>query len=101
MLPIEIINKILLYVSEINNNIIVTQYDTLTNKEYYNINFNSDLLWRIKSTIVMKRIYPVYSMHNGGFNNKDYINLYKYGIPHYENELRINNASHNTQINKY
>ena len=47
MIPIEIVNKILLYVAEINNSIIVTQYNLITNKEYYKINFNSDILWKI------------------------------------------------------
>ena len=38
MFPIEIINKILIYVSELNNDMIITQYDPKTNKEYYKIN---------------------------------------------------------------
>jgi hypothetical protein len=87
MIPIEVINKILLYVGEINNNIIITQYNLLTNKEYYKINFNSDALWKIKSTILTKRIYPIYSCD---FSNKDNIELYKYCIPHYEKQLRLN-----------
>ena len=33
MIPIEIVNKILIYVSKINNNIITIQYDLLTNKK--------------------------------------------------------------------
>lgn len=90
MLPIEIINKILLYVSEINNDIITTQYHTVTNKAYYKINLHSDLLWRIKSTIVMKRLYPVYPGYYTNFNNKDTIRLYQFGIPHYEKQLREN-----------
>ena len=90
MIPIEIINEILIYVSELNNNIIITQYHPISNKEYYKINFNSNLLWRIKSTLKMKQIYPIYD-YNGGFTNKNYIELYKYGIHHYEKELMINN----------
>jgi hypothetical protein len=85
MLPIDIINKILFYVSEINNNIIITQYHPVTNKECYKIDFNSDLLWRIKSTLIMKRIYP---LRDGNFCNKCNIELYKFGIPHYEMQLR-------------
>jgi hypothetical protein len=88
MIPIEIVNKILVYVSELNNDLIITQYYINKNKEYYMINFNSNLLWRIKSTLRMKKIYPIYHEHNGGFNNKDYRELYEFGIPHYENELR-------------
>ena len=87
MIPIEIINKILVYSSELNNNIIITQYDLLTNKEYYKINFYCDLLWKIKSTIIMKKIYPIYSCD---FSKKENIELYKFGIPHYEKKLREN-----------
>ena len=39
MIPIEIINKILLYVGELNNNMIITQYHLVSNKEYYKIIF--------------------------------------------------------------
>ena len=39
MFPIEIVNKILIYVSELNNDIIITKYNIITNKEYYKINF--------------------------------------------------------------
>ena len=64
MIPIEIVNKILVYISELDNNMIITQYHTITNKEYYIINFNSDLLWRIKSNIIMKQKYPIYNANN-------------------------------------
>jgi len=86
----EIINKILEYVSELNNNIIITQYHALINKEYYRINFKSDFLWKIKSTLVMKRLYPVYPGYYANFNNKDTIRLYQFGIPNYEKQLRRN-----------
>ena len=86
MIPIEIVNKILLYVAEINNSIIVTQYNLITNKEYYKINFNSDIIWKIKATILTKRIYPIYSTD---FYNKDNIALYKFFIPHYEKQLQL------------
>jgi len=89
MIPIEIVNKILVYISELNNNMIITQYHTITNKEYYIINFNSDLLWRIKSTIIMKRIYPICNVDDY-LKTKQFIELYQFGIPHYENELRLN-----------
>ena len=90
MLPIEIVNKILVYVSDLNNNVIITQYHPITNKEYYKINFNTDFLWKIKSNILMKRIYPI---RDSDFSNKCNIELYKYGIPHYEKQLRINNIT--------
>lgn len=65
---------------------IITQYRLLKNEEYYKINFNSDLLWKIKSTIVMKRIYPIPSCDF----SKENIKLYTYFIPHYEKQLRVN-----------
>jgi len=86
MIPIEIINKILVYVSELNNNIILIQYHPITNKEYYQINFYADSLWKIKSTLLMKKIFPFYSCN---FSNKQ-IELYKFGILHYEKKLRQN-----------
>ena len=89
MIPIEIVNKILVYISELNNNMIITQYNPITNKEYYIINFNTDLLWKIKSTLIMKRIYPVYNTDTY-LNTKQFIELCQFGIQHYENELRIN-----------
>jgi len=88
-IPIDIVNIILVYISELNNDIIITQYHPLTNKEDYKINFNSDLLWKIKSTLVMKRIYPI-SNDYGGFTEEKNITLYKFGIPHYEKQLRLN-----------
>ena len=85
MFPNEIINKIFVYVSELNNNIIITQYHPDTNEEYYKINFYSDLLWKIKATIRMKQLYPIY---NDVFANKSNIELYRYGIPHYQKILK-------------
>lgn len=86
MLPIEIVNKILVYLGELNNDIIIRQYHENTNRDMCKINFYSDLLWKIKSTLVMKRLYPILS---GDFSNKSYIELYKNGIPHYEKLLRL------------
>jgi hypothetical protein len=88
MFPIEIINKILVYVGELNNSMIITQYHLISNKENYKINFNSALLWKIKATLRMKQLYPIY---NNGFTNKSYIKLYQSGIPHYQKELQDEN----------
>jgi hypothetical protein len=89
MFPVEIINKILVYVGELNNNIIITQYHICSNKEYHKINFHSNLLWRIKSTLRMKQVYPIYPNYNGGFTNKSNIKLYQSGITHYQKELQL------------
>ena len=91
MIPIEIINKILVHVSELNNDVIITQYHLITNKEFYTINFHSDLLWKIKASLRMKQIYPIYSFEN----NKAYLELYRIGTVHYEKHLRKNDKREN------
>jgi hypothetical protein len=83
MIPIEIVNKILSY----SNDVVIIQYDLKKNEEYYIINFKSDLLWKIKANLVMKRIYPLYGLDNFVNDNKI---LYKIGSGHYENLLRNN-----------
>ena len=88
MVPMEIVNAILVYVGELNNDIIITQYNMITNKECYKINFYSDLLWKIKAIYIMKRVYPIYSSNF----NKGAIELYKSGVLHYEQQLIINQA---------
>ena len=89
MFPIEIVNKIMIYVAELNNSMMITQFDT--NREYYKINFNSDLLWKVKANIMMKRIYPIYRFFKPGDLQKEGIQIYKFGMIHYENKLRTEN----------
>ena len=86
-IPIDIVNIILVYISELNNNIIITQYNPITNKEYYKINFYSDLLWNIKSIVKMKQLYPFYIIKFFSLYDKD---LYRYVKTHYEKQLREN-----------
>ncbi len=87
MIPIEIINKILVYISELNNNMIITQYCPITYKEFYKINFNSDLLLEIKTACVLKHIYPIYNYKY--FCNNYNRQFYKSGINHYKEQLKI------------
>ena len=35
MVQVEIINKILVYINELNNDLIMIQYHPITNKKYY------------------------------------------------------------------
>ena len=62
--PIEIINKILIYVGELNNDLIILQYNPYTFGRYiryhnfYKINMFSDLLWNIKTIMIMHQIFP-------------------------------------------
>jgi hypothetical protein len=86
-IPIEIVNKILVYIGEINNNMIITQYQLNTYNEYYKINFDTDLLWNIKSTLKMKQYYPLYECNFSKYNIRE---LYKNGKSYYEKQLRDN-----------
>ena len=86
MIPIEIINKILVYVGELNDSTIITQYHPITNEEHYIINFNSGLLCKIKTTFIMKRVSPQYNLEY--FCNKRNRELYQSGIDHYEKLLK-------------
>ena len=81
MLPIEIVNIIMGYVSDLNNDVMITQYHCITHKEYYKINFNSELLYRIMANLTMKRLYPSSSTYI-----LNHIELYTYGSKHYENQ---------------
>ena len=85
-IPIEIVNIILGYVGDINELVVYMCYDPFTCQEKYKINFSSDFLWKLKSVFVMKRLYPIY-IEPRIFNH---IQLYDYGVRHYENLLRNN-----------
>ena len=84
MIPIEIINKILVYVSELNDDVIITQYHPVTCKEYHKINFNSDFIWKIKSSLRMRQIYPI---TNYPFSSATIV-LYKNGTEYYKKQLK-------------
>jgi len=88
-LPIEIINKILVYVGELNKELYITQYDTVTSKPYYKINHYADVLWGIKATLITKQIYPYYDYCiNWQLPFTKMRELYYYAKPHYEKKLR-------------
>ena len=89
MFPIEIVNKILVYIGELNHDMVITQYHPKTSKEYSVVNFCADSLWRIKSVVVMKHIYPIY-LCDLYLQSKSFIELCRFGVPHYEKELRQN-----------
>lgn len=77
MIP-ELIRKILEYVNDPNDMMLLQ--DNLC----YKINFDSELIWKIKANLIMKQKYPVYSsiLHHKS--------LYKHGRLHYENYLKRN-----------
>ena len=87
LLPIEIINKILFYAGELNNDILIRQYFIISKKEYYKLNLFSDFLWNLKSLMVVKRLYPLYTNPLSIMKHKD---VYKWAKYHYEKKLREN-----------
>lgn len=87
MFPIELINKILNYVADLNDSIMILQYELISNKEIYKINFNSNFLYNIRSNLLMKQYYP---LRTNVFTTKSSIELYKNGIDHYEKKLKLN-----------
>ena len=85
-LPIVLINKILDYKGDINRELIIIQYDPITQKEYYKINKLASFLWKLKSLMIMKRLYPL-TINPIDYNDRK---LYNFGLIHYENNIRNN-----------
>ena len=51
LIPLEIINKILTFIGELKNDISILQYNIITNKIYFKLNYYSESLWKIKSVM--------------------------------------------------
>ena len=86
ILPFEIINKILMYKSDLDNDIIIIQYNPINKKELYIINKKSILLYNIHANLMMKRLYPLYD--NTIILQKN-IDLYYHGMNHYKNIFNL------------
>ena len=86
-IPIEIINKILIYVGELNNDVVITQYHQVSCKEIYKINMYSNSLWYIQGLLCMKRMYPLAPTSTNLTSNSNR-ELYKQGKSHYANLVR-------------
>ena len=82
-LPYDVINKILIYLGELNKEPYILQYEY--NSHYYKINPYSDYFFNIQSTLIMKRLYQC--SHYEILNNKF---LYKLGKKHYMKVLKEN-----------
>jgi len=82
-LPIEIINKILFYVGELNNDAFIIQYEYSGEKKYHKINSFSTTYQPIRALFLMKRFYPLYNNYTEINNMK----LYNEGKRHYEKML--------------
>ena len=95
-LPIEIINKIMVYIAEINHNMIITQFNLINNKEnneHYLINKNSELLLDIHCVIYMKRIYPFHILDSSLYvqwypTSEGNMELMKFGKKYYSEKAR-------------
>jgi hypothetical protein len=86
-LPIEIINKILGYVAELNHEIVYTQYYSRNNREIYKLNRFSNKLLEIQALQNMKRYYPIYYSIQNNEPIKKYMNLYENGKHHYIQQI--------------
>ena len=87
-LPIEIINYILIYIGELNNDILIKQYCMVSKKIYYKINIFSDFLWNLKSLLVARRLYPLY---DNPLSIMKHSELYRWAKNHYEKLLKDDN----------
>lgn len=78
---IDVVNKILVYVSELDNTILIPQYN-YKNQLYYRI--NKYVVVSLDATLLMRIRYPII------FSTR-HLDLYKNGIAHYENVLKDKN----------
>jgi hypothetical protein len=85
-LPINIINNILSYVAELNNEVVYIKYDT-NEREMYKINFFSNKLWGIQAIHTMKRFYPIHYSIQRNEQITKHMELYKNGKEHYIKKL--------------
>lgn len=93
-LPIELVNKILEYKAEMNNELIMVQYKQRTNEEYYKINQSSSSLIQIEAIVIMKYLYPVYLSPLSIIKKNKH--LYEGGKAHYINRIEDKIKTNNT-----
>ena len=85
-LPIDIINKILIYTGELDNVPFIIQYNRLNEKKVsYKINPYADYFLSLRALMIVKRLYPLRS-YEGILNNTM---LYKLSKKHYMEVLKI------------
>ena len=83
-MPIEIINKILSYMGDLNNSPVIMQY-LYNNREHYKINFSADSLLDIQAVLRTKQIYPIRMSWPNSICQRE---LYKCAKKHYKEEIR-------------
>jgi len=86
LMPIEIINKILSYMGDLNNSPVITQY-LFNNKEQYKINYSADSLLDIQAILRTKQLYPIRTTCPTMVHHRE---LYKYCKKHYKEEISNN-----------
>ena len=90
-LPIDVINKILIYIGELNNTPFILQYNQgykyKIKKFYFKINPFSDYFLSIRALLVVRRLYKLKS-YEQILNNKM---LYKLSKKHYMDKLKYAN----------
>ena len=59
-LPYEIINLILGYKAELDDDLVYVEYHLRTGQEKYRINFTSGFLMRLRALLMTRFIYPLY-----------------------------------------
>ena len=75
------------YKSDLTDELITIRYNTETQKEYYKINKSSNFLWKLKSLMIMKRLYPILATNATEYDSRQ---LYKFGLIHYQNKIKNN-----------
>ena len=94
-LPIDIINKILIYTGELDNVPFIIQYRSNGKKVFYKINPFADYFLSLRALMIVKRIYPLRS-YEGILNNTI---LYKLSKKHYMEMLKLNDKNLQYYIN--
>ena len=95
-LPIDIINKILIYTGELDNVPFIIQYNRLNEKKVsYKINPYADYFLSLRALMIVKRLYPLRS-YEGILNNTM---LYKLSKKHYMEMLKLNDKNLQFYIN--
>ena len=83
-MPIEIINKILSYMGDLNNSPVIMQY-LYNNREHYKINFSADSLLDIQAILRTKQLYPLQMSDPTSIFQRE---LYRCAKKHYKEEVR-------------
>ena len=84
-IPIDIINKILVYHAELNNYLIILQYNPINNIEFYKINRYSNFLLSLRAVIGMKIIYPL--LYTGPILEENKRIIYNFNKEYYKQLL--------------